>query len=83
VAEFNKRLDPVLPNDGLGPQTVAAFIAGGLKRQPKPGDEFAHGGYRFRVDDLQDTLVSQLTVTKVPSPEGTSEDDEALSEPKS
>ncbi len=67
AAEFNERLNAALPSDGS--QTVAAFVAGELARQPEPGDEIAHEGYRFRVADLQDTLVGHLTVTADPPPE--------------
>lgn len=60
IDDFNEQFHVELPVEDY--HTVAGFVFGLLGRVPEPGDEVAHDGLVFRVDEVEGTRIDKLTV---------------------
>ena len=61
IDDFNEEFGAELPVEDY--HTIGGFVFGQLGRVPEPGDEVAHDGLEFRVDEVEGTRIDRLTVT--------------------
>ena len=61
IDDFNEEFGADLPVEDF--HTIGGFVFGQLGRVPEPGDEVAHDGLEFRVDEVEGTRIDRLTVT--------------------
>ncbi|HEY6017318.1 MAG TPA: hemolysin family protein, partial [Gaiellaceae bacterium] len=61
IDDFNEEFGADLPVEDY--HTIGGFVFGQLGRVPEPGDEVAHDGLEFRVDEVEGTRIGRLTVT--------------------
>ncbi|HEY6056372.1 MAG TPA: hemolysin family protein [Gaiellaceae bacterium] len=61
IDDFNEEFGAELPVEDY--HTIGGFVFGQLGRVPEPGDEVAHDGLEFRVDEVEGTRIGRLTVT--------------------
>jgi CBS domain containing-hemolysin-like protein len=61
IDDFNEQFEVELPDDDY--HTIAGFVFGRLGRMPEPGDEVAHEGVEFRVEEVEASRIDRLTVT--------------------
>jgi CBS domain containing-hemolysin-like protein len=61
IDDFNEQFEVALPDDDY--HTIAGFVFGRLGRLPEPGDEVAHEGVEFRVEEVEASRIDRLTVT--------------------
>jgi CBS domain containing-hemolysin-like protein len=61
IDDFNEEFGADLPVEDY--HTIGGFVFGQLGRVPEPGDEVAHDGLEFRVDEVEGTRIDRLTVT--------------------
>ncbi|MGZ4389029.1 MAG: hemolysin family protein [Gaiellaceae bacterium] len=61
IDDFNEEFGAQLPAEDY--HTIAGFVFGQLGRVPEPGDQVAHDGLEFRVDEVEGTRIDRLTVT--------------------
>jgi len=64
IDDFNERFQCDLPHEDY--HTVGGFVFGLLGRGAAPGDEVAHDGLRFHVDEVEGQRIHRLTVTFQP-----------------
>ena len=60
IEEFNEAFEQLLPVEDY--HTLGGFVFGALGRQPKPGDELAWNGLRFRVVAVAGSRIERIEV---------------------
>jgi CBS domain containing-hemolysin-like protein len=60
IDDFNEQFEVELPAEDF--HTIAGFVFGQLGRMPEPGDEVAHDGVEFRVEEVDASRIDRLTV---------------------
>jgi len=60
IDDFNEQFKVDLPVEDY--HTIAGFVFGLLGRVPEPGDEIAHDGLVFHIDEVEGTRIDKLTV---------------------
>ena len=63
VEDINELLDLTLPNEDW--DTVGGFIFGTLEHVPEVGEGVIHGGWRFKVDEVDGRRVRLVRISYV------------------